>query len=71
MSITTTPRAASRPNSASDHQGNHVDPDRARFARSMVFATFRRRDAVALDFDGFVDRRSDQLPIFANGRMAP
>ena len=35
---------------------------RADFARAAVFEEFRRRDAVALDFGGFVDRRPDKRP---------
>ena len=39
---------------------------RAAYARSAVFAEFRRRDATAIDFDGFVDRRANETP-----RLAP
>ncbi len=37
-------------------------PRRARFARSMVFQEFRYRDARALDYDHFVDRKPGQTP---------
>ena len=33
---------------------------RARFARRMVFESFRHRDARAIDCDGFHDRRPNQ-----------
>ena len=35
---------------------------RDNFARSAVFAEFRRKHAVALDYDGFVDRRPHEQP---------
>ena len=33
---------------------------RGNFARAMTFSEFRYRDARALDYDGFVDRRPNQ-----------
>ena len=44
---------------------NHLDPiskRRTAFARDVVFAEFRPRDARALDRDDFVDRRPHELP---------
>ena len=32
------------------------------FARAAVFAEFRFKNAVALDWNGFADRRPDQKP---------
>ena len=37
-------------------------PRRARFARSMVFEVFRYRDARAIDYDDFIDRKPNQAP---------
>ena len=39
---------------------------RTTYARAAVFEEFRRRDATAIDFDGFVDRRANETP-----RLAP
>ena len=36
---------------------------RARYARDAVFLEFRYRDARAIDYDGFKDRRPDEPPL--------
>ena len=70
MHTANAPKAA-RPNTARNHTDTLDDLNRAAFARAAVFQEFRRRDAVALDWDGFVDRRPDAAPQrFANGRAA-
>ena len=35
---------------------------RSRYARAVVFSSFRLRDAKAIDFDGFQDRRPSDRP---------
>ena len=60
--ITTSLRRAS---TRSD-RAYQISKHRASFARRAVFLEFRRRDAAAIDFDGFVDRRANETP-----RLAP
>ncbi len=46
-------------------QPNHhhsVSKQRAAFARAAVFEEFRNRNARAIDYDGFVDRRPNEKP---------
>ncbi len=35
---------------------------RAAYARAAVFEEFRPRDAAAIDYDGFVDRKPHEAP---------
>ena len=46
----------------SSYRKNFRNTSRANFACSAVYAEFRPRDATAIDFDGFVDRRPNETP---------
>jgi hypothetical protein len=43
-------------------QARRRSRQRARFARSMVFEEFRYRDARAIDYGDFIDRKPGQTP---------
>ena len=65
MHYTILPRPTSRPNANS----NFIDPDRARFARLMVFDAFGYRAGKALDQGNFRDRQAGASRVLANGRV--
>ena len=57
MTTMTATARASAPDLPCPSNQNHDD-----FGRDAVYAEFRRRDARAIDHDGFVDRQPGQAP---------
>ncbi len=57
MNTTSLRRASTRPDRA-----YQISKHRADFARAAVFEEFRTRNARAIDYDGFVDRRPNEPP---------